>query len=57
VSHGAVLRNTLRSLVPELDISVKLGNTSITRVNHQDQAWQCDLYNCSRHLDLGKGTL
>ncbi|WP_434748291.1 histidine phosphatase family protein [Paenibacillus amylolyticus] len=57
VSHGAVLRNTLRSLLPELDVSVKLGNTSITRVNHQDQTWQCELYNCSLHLETGKGTL
>ncbi|WP_342553957.1 histidine phosphatase family protein [Paenibacillus sp. FSL R7-0652] len=57
VSHGAVLRNTLRTLVPELDIRVKLGNTSITRMIHQDQVWQCELYNCSTHLAQGKGSL
>lgn len=52
VSHGAVLRNTLRGLVPELDISVKLSNTSITRIAKNENAWQCELYNCSVHLDL-----
>nr|WP_145405633.1 histidine phosphatase family protein [Paenibacillus xylanexedens] len=57
VSHGAVLRNTLRALVPEQDISVKLGNTSITRMVHRDQAWQCELYNCSTHLKQGEGNL
>ncbi|WP_427180776.1 histidine phosphatase family protein [Paenibacillus sp. TC-CSREp1] len=57
VSHGAVLRNTLRALVPEQDISVKLDNTSITRVVHRDQAWQCELYNCSTHLKQGEGNL
>ncbi|WP_315372436.1 histidine phosphatase family protein [Paenibacillus xylanexedens] len=51
VSHGAVLRNTLRGLVPELDISVKLSNTSITRIAKNENAWQCELYNCSVHLD------
>ncbi|WP_339304517.1 histidine phosphatase family protein [Paenibacillus sp. FSL R5-0519] len=54
VSHGAVLRNTLRGLVPELDISVKLSNTSITRIAKKDDTWQCDLYNCSVHLNSSK---
>ncbi|MCK6077157.1 histidine phosphatase family protein [Paenibacillus silvae] len=57
VSHGAVLRNTLRALVPEQDISVKLDNTSITRMVHRDQTWQCELYNCSTHLEQGEGNL
>lgn len=54
VSHGAVLRNTLRGLVPELDISVKLSNTSITRIAKKDDTWQCELYNCSVHLNSSK---
>ncbi|PQP83733.1 histidine phosphatase family protein [Paenibacillus sp. PCH8] len=57
VSHGAVLRNTLRGLVPELDISMKLSNTSITRISKIEQAWQCELYNCSVHLDAPKDSL
>ncbi|WP_458462662.1 histidine phosphatase family protein [Paenibacillus sp.] len=54
VSHGAVLRNTLQGLVPELDISAKLSNTSITRIAKKDDTWQCELYNCSVHLDSSK---
>ncbi|MCW3794595.1 histidine phosphatase family protein [Paenibacillus sp. LS1] len=54
VSHGAVLRNTLRGLVPELDIRVKLSNTSITRIAKNENAWQCELYNCSVHLDSSR---
>jgi probable phosphoglycerate mutase len=51
VSHGAILRNTLRGLVPELDVSAKLSNTSITRISWEAESWQCGLYNCSVHLD------
>ncbi|WFA83706.1 histidine phosphatase family protein [Paenibacillus amylolyticus] len=54
VSHGAVLRNTLRGLVPELDISVKLSNTSLTRIAKKDDTWLCELYNCSVHLDSSR---
>ncbi|UPK44407.1 histidine phosphatase family protein [Paenibacillus pabuli] len=54
VSHGAILRNTLRGLVPELDVSAKLSNTSITRISWEAESWQCELYNCSIHLDSSK---
>ncbi|MFE6077645.1 histidine phosphatase family protein [Paenibacillus sp. NPDC057886] len=54
VSHGAILRNTLRGLVPELDVSAKLSNTSITRISWKTESWQCELYNCSVHLDSSK---
>ncbi|MGN7308926.1 histidine phosphatase family protein, partial [Bacillus subtilis] len=54
VSHGAILRNTLRGLVPELDVSAKLSNTSITRISWEAESWQCGLYNCSVHLDSSK---
>ncbi|MEO2205839.1 histidine phosphatase family protein [Paenibacillus pabuli] len=50
VSHGAILRNTLRGLVPALDISNKLSNTSITRIEKKAGSWACELYNCSVHL-------
>ncbi|CAH1213081.1 MULTISPECIES: histidine phosphatase family protein [unclassified Paenibacillus] len=50
VSHGAILRNTLRGLVPDLDVSAKLSNTSITRIMTGQRGWQCELYNCSAHL-------
>ncbi|MGW7161817.1 histidine phosphatase family protein [Paenibacillus taichungensis] len=54
VSHGAILRNTLRGLVPELDVSAKLSNTSITRISWEAESWQCELYNCSVHLNSSK---
>ncbi|QLG37221.1 MULTISPECIES: histidine phosphatase family protein [unclassified Paenibacillus] len=54
VSHGAILRNTLRGLVPEIDVSAKLSNTSITRISWEAESWQCELYNCSAHLDSYK---
>lgn len=52
VSHGAILRNTLRRLVPELDVSVLLNNTSITRLHKSVDTWSCELYNCASHLEL-----
>lgn len=51
VSHGAILRNCLRRLIPELDGTVLLNNTSITRITKSDAGWTCDLYNCARHLE------
>ncbi|WP_145050156.1 MULTISPECIES: histidine phosphatase family protein [Paenibacillus] len=56
VSHGAILRNTLRGLLPELDVSVKLSNTSVTRVEKKAEVWGCELYNCSVHLNPSEGT-
>lgn len=52
VSHGAILRSSLRRLVPELDGTVLLSNTSITRIIKSGNSWQCDLYNCAQHLKI-----
>lgn len=52
VSHGALLRHTLKGLVPSLDVQELLKNTSLTRittVNGTD--WSCELYNCAEHLN------
>ncbi|ETT61980.1 MULTISPECIES: histidine phosphatase family protein [Paenibacillus] len=53
VSHGAILRSSLRRLLPELDGTVLLNNTSITRItkSESDGSWNCELYNCARHLE------
>lgn len=51
VSHGALLRNSLRLLTPEQNVEVLLGNTSITILKWADDAWTCQLYNCTAHLD------
>ncbi len=51
VSHGAILRSTLSGLVPELDVSVFLKNTSLTRLVYTGKTWTCELYNCVKHID------
>ncbi|MDQ0194072.1 histidine phosphatase family protein [Paenibacillus wynnii] len=52
VSHGAILRHSLRELVPNLSVDEVLKNTSITRINQHEGAWSCELYNCVEHLDI-----
>ncbi|KGE19114.1 histidine phosphatase family protein [Paenibacillus wynnii] len=52
VSHGAILRHSLRGLVPNLSVDEVLKNTSITRINQHEGAWNCELYNCVEHLDI-----
>ncbi|GGG00420.1 phosphoglycerate mutase [Paenibacillus albidus] len=52
VSHGAILHNSLRGLVPGMDLSELLKNTSITRITQTDGVWSCGLYNCVEHLHL-----
>lgn len=49
VSHGVILRSTLGGLVPGLDLSRLLKNTSLTRIIKSGGAWTCDLYNCVEH--------
>lgn len=50
VSHGAILRSTLKGLVPALDVSRLLGNTSITVLVKNGDEWTCELYNCVKHV-------
>lgn len=53
VSHGAILRSSLMGLVPGLDVSQLLKNTSITRIVKDNETWTCELYNCVQHMDSG----
>lgn len=52
VSHGAILRSTLRRLIPDLNVTVLLSNTSITQITKSDATWNCELYNCAQHLSM-----
>lgn len=52
VSHGALLRNTLRGLSTELSDKERLNNTSITVLRHAESKWSCELYNCTKHLTI-----
>ncbi|MBW4081486.1 histidine phosphatase family protein [Paenibacillus sp. S150] len=51
VSHGAILRSSLRRLVPGLDVSELLKNTSITHIVKDGSGWTCALYNCVAHMN------
>lgn len=50
VSHGALVGITLKQLIPHVDTEEHLGNTSITRLRHVSGKWECELYNCAKHL-------
>ncbi|RUS45814.1 histidine phosphatase family protein [Cohnella sp. AR92] len=50
VSHGAILRNTLKKLVEEIEAETLLDNTSVTQLEHKQGRWLCSLYNCTTHL-------
>ncbi|WP_410513807.1 histidine phosphatase family protein [Paenibacillus sp. BR2-3] len=52
VSHGAILRHSLRELVPDLSVDEVLKNTSITRIAQLEDTWSCELYNCVEHLKI-----
>ncbi|WP_342564565.1 histidine phosphatase family protein [Paenibacillus sp. FSL R7-0345] len=52
VSHGAILRSALSGLVPDLDLSQLLKNTSLTRIIKSGDTWTCDLYNCVEHYGI-----
>lgn len=51
VSHGGLIGLTLKSLLPEQFKKTLLDNTSITILENLEGAWQCPLYNCTRHLE------
>ncbi|MFE5320068.1 histidine phosphatase family protein [Paenibacillus sp. NPDC056579] len=53
VSHGAILKHTLKKLIPALEAEAHLDNTSVTvlhRSGSEENAWSCELYNCTSHL-------
>lgn len=50
VSHGALLARTLNRLIPDLDTSEQIQNTSITVLNYETDQWICELYNCTKHV-------
>ncbi len=51
VSHGALIGNCLKKLVPHLDISGHLGNISFTKLMKSYGGWECEMYNCTFHLE------
>lgn len=51
VSHGALLGWSLKRLIPHVDTQEHLKNTSITKLKRIASQWECDLYNCTVHLE------
>jgi probable phosphoglycerate mutase len=50
VSHGALIGNTLKRLIPHVSTEEHLHNTSITVVKLGESQWDCEIYNCAKHL-------
>jgi 2,3-bisphosphoglycerate-dependent phosphoglycerate mutase len=50
VSHGSFIRHILKELVPHIDIEKSLKNTSLTKLLPTESGWDCELYNCTKHL-------
>lgn len=53
VSHGAFIKHLLKVLVPYINLEQSLNNTSMTKLVKIEQGWNCELYNCSVHLNEG----
>lgn len=51
VSHGSFIRHLLKKLAPSVILTEHLKNTSVTRFNIKDNNWNCELLNCTIHLD------
>lgn len=50
VSHGALIGNTIKGLIPSTNINVFIYNTALTTINYSDSNWECTLFNCAKHL-------
>ncbi|MCI3922278.1 histidine phosphatase family protein [Paenibacillus sp. TRM 82003] len=51
VSHGALIGITLTHLLPHVDTGPYLRNTSVTIVARAETRWECELYNCAKHIE------
>ncbi|KYD09131.1 histidine phosphatase family protein [Heyndrickxia sporothermodurans] len=51
VSHGGFIQCLLSDLVPHLKQEQSLRNTSLTKILHKENGWECELFNCSIHLN------
>jgi probable phosphoglycerate mutase len=50
VSHGAFIGLTLKKLLPQDDKREHLHNTSVTLLKRTEDCWECELYNCAKHI-------
>lgn len=50
VSHGALIGQTIKGLIPTTDVNVFIHNTSMTTLKYTDPNWTCEKLNCAKHL-------
>ncbi|MGE7221025.1 histidine phosphatase family protein [Paenibacillus glucanolyticus] len=50
VSHGAIIGLSLQKLLPQQFPTTYIDNTSLTLLTKMNQAWDCPLFNCTKHL-------
>lgn len=51
VSHGSFIRQLLMKITPTLLIEKGIGNTSLTKLIRTADGWECELFNCTVHLE------
>lgn len=51
VSHGGVIKHLLKKIVPHASSEEPLKNTSLTRLIWTVEGWDCELFNCTQHLE------
>jgi len=52
VSHGALISHMVSELDPAKIRKEHMKNTSITEVTLEKGHWSCELFNCTKHLDI-----
>jgi len=50
VSHGALIGLTLQNLLPDKFNKTYIDNTSLTILRNRLDNWNCELFNCTKHL-------
>ena len=51
VSHGSFIRKLLDAIIPGMQPTPAMKNTSITRLQFSNENWNCELFNCVSHLE------
>jgi probable phosphoglycerate mutase len=52
ISHGALIGLTLKKILPNIFTETYINNTSLTVIKKNKEQWNCELYNCTKHLDI-----
>ncbi|AOZ93904.1 histidine phosphatase family protein [Paenibacillus crassostreae] len=52
VTHGLFTRHILKILVPNINMDEHIKNTSLTTLLKTSRGWNCEMYNCTKHLEV-----